>query len=262
VIGVLTEDNVLHLPGAKFSVRDTARLRKWIDELGDQGIESATEPKSAFGLSARQLEQVMSDLRRVVTIKTRGVPTAKALRQIAEPLAISVASLPTNERALAATTCTDELQGVSSGTALAALLRPAGLAFAPRRGSGGKLEYQMARAQAGRESWPVGWKPKDMPNKVLPVLFEFLNVEIADIPVSEALTAIEGRLKVPFLFDHNSLAARGVDPAKVQAEVPSKRMTYSQILHKLLTGAKLKYELRVDEADQPFVWITTIKPLD
>jgi hypothetical protein len=108
----------------------------------------------------------------------------------------------------------------------------------------------------------VGWKPKDKPNNVLPDLFEFLNVEIADISVTEALTAIEGRLKVPFLFDHNSLAARGVDPAKVQAEVPSKRMTYSQIMHKVLTGAKLKYELRVDEADQPFVWITTIRPID
>ena len=262
VVGVLTEDNILHLPGAKFGARDTARLRKWLQELGDQGIEGVTEPKSAFGLSARQLEQAMSDLRRPVTFKTRGMLTTKALRQAAESLQNPIAALPTVERALAATTCAGELQGMSSGTALAALLRPAGLALAPRSASGGKLEYQVARSQAGRESWPVGWKPKDKPNKVLPELFEFLNVEIADIPVSEALAAIEGRLKVPFLFDHNSLAARGVDPTKVQAEVPSKRMTYSQILHKLLTEAKLKYELRVDEADQPFVWITTIKPID
>ena len=37
-------------------------------------------------------------------------------------------------------------------------------------------------------------------------------------------------------------------------------MTYSQVLGKVLMQARLKYELRVDEADKPFVWITSVKP--
>jgi hypothetical protein len=156
----------------------------------------------------------------------------------------------------------DELEGISLGTSLAALLRPSGLALRPVRGSAGKVGYEISRAQGGSQSWPIGWKPKAKPNQVLPALFEFLNVEISEIPISEALAAIEGRLKVPFLLDHNALAARGIDLTKLQAEVPSKRMTYSQILHKLALEAKLRYELRVDEADQPLIWITSIKPID
>ena len=39
-------------------------------------------------------------------------------------------------------------------------------------------------------------------------------------------------------------------------------MSYSQALRRVLSQAKLKYELRVDEADKPFLWITTIKPAE
>jgi hypothetical protein len=262
VVGVLGADNVLYLRGGKFAAGDTARLRKWFDELADQGVEGVTEPRTAFGLSARQLEQVMADFRRPVGSKTRGTGCADAVRRISESLAIPVEGLATSERALSAAKVGDELQGLSSGTALAALLRPLGLSLAPRRASGGRLVYEIGPARAARESWPVGWKPKTKPHQALPELLEFLNVEIADIPVSEAIAAIEGRLKVPFLFDRNAMAAHGIDLAKVPAEVPSKRMTYSQIMHKVLNEAKLKYELRVDEADHPFIWITTIKAID
>ena len=67
------------------------------------------------------------------------------------------------------------------------------------------------------------------------------------------------RLKVPLVYDLNAMAMHGIDPAEVEAKVPAKKMTYSQILAKVLLQAKLQYELRVDEADKPFLWITTVK---
>ena len=154
----------------------------------------------------------------------------------------------------------DELEGLSSGTALAAILRPAGLVLLPERPRGGQIQYRIGKAEKGRESWPVGWKPKDPPVKHLPELLEFLNVEIHETTVADALAAIQGRLKAPFLFDRNAMALHGIDPATVQAEVPEKRMTYSQILGKVLMQARLKFELRLDEADKPFLWITSVKP--
>ena len=78
--------------------------------------------------------------------------------------------------------------------------------------------------------------------------------------MAEALAAIAGRLKAPLVFDAAALGVHGIDPATVQAEVPQKRMTYSQILGKVLMQARLKYELRVDETDKPFLWITSVKP--
>jgi hypothetical protein len=105
----------------------------------------------------------------------------------------------------------------------------------------------------------VGWEPRGQRIKVLPDLFEHLNVEISDTPVSEAVEAIQSRLKVPFLFDYNAMALQDIDPAKVQAKMPGKRMTYGQVLSKVLLQARLQYELRIDEADKPFIWITTPK---
>ncbi len=57
------------------------------------------------------------------------------------------------------------------------------------------------------------------------------------------------------------LALHGVDPETIPAELPSKRISYSQTLGRVLGQAKLKYELRVDEAEQPFLWVTTFKPV-
>jgi hypothetical protein len=260
VVGLLAGDNTLRLPGGKFSLNDTARLRKWLDNLRDDGAEGVTERRSAFGLIPRQLEQVHDDLKKPVGISTRGISADKAVAQIGGSLKWSLEPDEATRRELSGLHVTEEFSGLSSGTALAAILRPVGLVLEPQRSPAGNLRYRIGKPESGHDAWPIGWKPKEKPNKVLGDLFEFLNVEIQEIPVSEALEAIEGRLKVPFVFDRAAMALHGVDPAKVEADVPGKRMTYSQVLNKVLMQARLKYELRVDEAEKPFLWITTVKP--
>lgn len=259
VISILSSDNVLILPGGKFKPADIAGLRKWFADLSDQGAEGVTQPRPAFGLTPRQLEEVNEDLKKPVVGATQGMTSNAAVRQIAAHLKFSLLANASAERELKSVKVREELSGLSCGTALAAILRPAGLVLRPSRPQGGQLEYRVEPARAGVEAWPVGWKPQAKPNKVLGELLEFLNVEIHETPVSEALEAIEGRLKVPFLYDRNAMAQQGIDPTKAQADVPEKRLTYSQILNKVLLQAKLKYELRVDEADKPFLWITTVK---
>ena len=81
------------------------------------------------------------------------------------------------------------------------MLRAAGLVLVPERPAGGELQHRAMGSQAGIESWPVGWKAKTGADKPLPELFEFLNVEIKETSVSEALAAIQSRVKAPFLFD-------------------------------------------------------------
>jgi hypothetical protein len=260
VVGILAADNVLYLPGGKFKLGDTGRLRKWLDNLGDQGADGVTEPRMAFDFTARQLDEVKSDLKQPVEFSTKETPAGKVVSQIGGGLKFALELDDAARRGLKGIRVTEELNGLSSGTALAAILRPAGLVLEPERLPGGAMRYRVRKAQAGREAWPVGWKPHDERSQVLPLLFEHLNVEIKELPVSEAAGSIQGRLKVPFLYDQNAMALHGVDPTKVEADVPSKRMTYSQVLGKILLQAKLQYELRVDEADKPFLWITTIKP--
>lgn len=260
VVGLLSAQGVLYVPGGQFTLRDVGKLRTWLDNLRADGPEGVTSERSAFGLTPSRLKTVHDDLSQPVVFSTEGASATKVLGRIAGQLAIPFSVEPGARRALAGVEVADELRGIASGTALAAILRPAGLVLVPRRERGGQLEYRVGRPVAGREVWPVGWKPQRRRNEVLPSLFEMLNVEIREISIAAALAAIEGRLEVPFLFDRNAMALHNADPAAIEAEVPEKRMSYSQVLRRVLSQGKLKYELRVDEADKPFLWITTVKP--
>ena len=46
---------------------------------------------------------------------------------------------------------------------------------------------------------------------MLPTLFKFINVEINERPLSEALAALQERIQIPVLLDHNALAKHAVD---------------------------------------------------
>ena len=92
-------------------------------------------------------------------------------------------------------------------------------------------------------------------------MFEFHNVNVQNVTATKALEAIAARLKVPVLMDYNAMARHGVDPAKTPVSLPSARTTYSLAMRKLLFQARLKFEVRVDEAGKPFLWITTVKPV-
>ena len=260
MVGLLSAQGVLYVPGGQFTLRDVGKLRKWLDNLRADGVEGVTAPKSAFGLTPSRLKRVNGDLSQPVMFSTKELPAVTALGRIAEQLAIPFSVEAGATRALSGVEVADELRGLSSGTAMAAILRPAGLVLVPRRERGGQLEYRVGRPRGGGEVWPVGWKPQKRRNEVLPMLFGMLNVEIREISIAEALAAIEGRLEVPFLFDRNAMALHNADPAATEAEVPEKRMSYSQVLRRVLSQGKLKYELRVDEAEKPFLWITTTKP--
>jgi hypothetical protein len=109
--------------------------------------------------------------------------------------------------------------------------------------------------------WPVGLPADSRRRELLPILFEFLNVEIDGVSVGETVESIAGRMGVPVVYDRLALSHFEVDPAEVAASMPAKRTSYSLLLQKVLFQARLKYELRVDDAGNPFVWITTIKRL-
>ena len=153
----------------------------------------------------------------------------------------------------------DELQGLSAGTARwRALARPVGAVLRPRETASGSLEYTLTKSKAGAEAWPIGWPPDQAEGKIIPQLLESLNVEIRDIPLSQAAAAIQGRFKVPFLWDHNSILKQRIDVGK-KVSFPNKRAYYVTVLRQLLSQDELKYSVRVDEAGKPLVWITTFK---
>src|SRR6185295_11501653 len=136
VTGILSSDNVLHLPGGKFGMRDLGKLRAWLDTLADQGVDGVTQRRVMFGLTESQGDRVRADLRKHVTMKTKGQPLSQVVKAIGGQLEFPMTQEPSAAKAMAGVVVEDELQGMGRGTALAMLLRPAGLAFEPERETG------------------------------------------------------------------------------------------------------------------------------
>jgi len=260
VTGLIISRDELLLPGGRYRRIELGRLAQWLTELAAHGPPDQREPPGLFGLSAKQFEAVHEDLARLVGFATAGLSRWQAVEKLKGQLRLPVRISPEAARVLEQEQIAEELTGLSVGTALAYILRPAGYCLVPRP-TGPSVEYHVLKAQPKLEVWPVGWEPKEGANKALPALHEFLNVNIQQVPASTALRAIAERLKVPALLDHNAVARHGLAPDKTLVAIPAGRTTYSLALRKVLFQAGLKFEVRVDEANRPFLWVTSVKPM-
>jgi hypothetical protein len=260
VTGLLTTRNTLRLPGGEFRHGDKPGIAAWIAKLKEGGASGLHEKPGPFGLTATQLVAVHEALSSPVTFSTKGQKSYDAMKKIADGLSLSFTADHGAVRVMAGDKpVLDELQGLSAGTALAAILRPLGLALVPQKSSGGEIKLFITQVQRAPESWPVGWPSEKSPNETLPELFKFLPVEIEDQPLAEVFGIIGSRIKAPILYDHNSLARHGIKPAEVKVSQPRMRTYYQGIINRLAHQAKLKSDLRVDEAGKPFLWISSLQ---
>ncbi len=260
VTGLLTARNTLQLPGGEFRQGDTAGITAWLAKLKEGGQQRLQETEAAFGLTPTQLLAVHEKLAVPVTAKTKGQNSYEAMRQIAGGMTLSfVADADARQRMAGGDPVLDELQGLSAGTALAAILRPLGLVLVPQKQAGGEVKLGIVDVRRAAESWPVGWPPEKSPRETLPELFSFLNVEIEDTALSSALETIAERIKAPILYDHNSLARQRIDPDQARVSYPAERTYYQRIIDRMVNQARLTSELRVDEAGRPLLWISTLR---
>jgi len=258
VTGKLTSRGSLELPGGRFSLADRAGLKRWIDELAEGGVEAVTQPRAQFGLLPTEAAQVERDFARPVTFSTRGISLGRLVEGAARQIKCTMNpdDVPARARELA---IEDELVGLATGTALAFALDQAGLAMTPSPARGKSVSLEIGPRVPVRAAWPIGRAPTKPPADLFPELFEQINAEITDTSVADVLEAVGGRLKRPVLLDRRALRSRKVDITQVTASLPARRMSYSMVLSKVLRVARLSYEVRLDDAGQPFLWIKSTK---
>jgi len=260
VTGIVKSQDELIMPGGRYRRGDAARLARWLADLARHGPQEQRPQEAAFGLSVQQFEEILKDTSRPVAFSTEGMPRRQAVERIGRGLLLPLRLDAQTLESIGREEVEEELSGLSSGTALACLLRPMGFCLVPRR-LGRTPGYAVVRSRPGTEVWPIGWEPEKPLPEVLPAMFEFHNVAVGGVPASLAIEAIGKRLKVPVLMDHNALARHGIDPTKILVAHPRKRTTYGVALRQILNQARLKSEVRVDEGGRPFLWISTLRPM-
>lgn len=261
ITAVLTAGGTLVLPPAKqFTLQDRDRLSTWLSELREWGPQGAPAGKPLFGLNSLQYKALKQDLGKKVDFPTQEATHADALAALREKLThkldfpAALAKQMQDEDAVGA-----DLRGMAGGTALAYILRPYGFAFQPQRQRSGEIQLVVRPGTEFKEIWPVGWALAGQPADVMPQIMDQLSVEIEPTPIAEILPVLSERLKTPFLLDRNALVKHDVDLEKIKVSYPGKKTWISSVLRSTLHQAGLKFEVRLDDADQPFVWISTLK---
>lgn len=260
VVGVMTPNGTLVLPNGKFTQGDRRAIGAWLVKLKTGGLSGGAGAGGGkpvpFGLTPDQIVALYEGLAAPVSFSTRGQPSIDVVKRIRSNITIQVAASGNVASAFEDDEgVRDELQGIASGTALAAVLRPLGLVLIPD-GMSSPVRLTMAKASDSKLIWPVGWPPDKKPGEMVPLLLKFIEVEISDTTLAEALEAMQERLQIPFLLDHNGLARQRIDPTRIQVTIRKGKTFYSKILDQLVAQAKLKWEMRVDEAGRPLAWVS------
>jgi hypothetical protein len=262
VVGVLTADGVLVLPGNKrFRKTDRTGLRAWLDELRTWGPQGSPEGQAAFGLSAEAVKALMDDIRRPSGLASTDLALDDAATQLARQFRHPVDLTDDQKAALARNGKVGvSLDKIALGTSLAYVLRPAGLVWYPERTPTGEVRLRVVDSRQVQEFWPVGSEPDGRDVEALPILMEFIPVEIEPSPVLPVVETIRSRLDVPLVIDRNQLVKHGINLDAVQVSHPRKRSYYKKILETLLAPAGLQVQLRMDDNDKPFLWLTSLRP--
>ncbi len=258
VVGRIDSHQRLELPGGRFEIHDTARLANWLREITRHaGLEPET---FAFGLNAEQLVAITEAMEVPCGAGTRGRPVKSVVRELQALIQPRISLAPSARgRIRADDRVLDELEGVTAGTALAAVLRPVGLVLVPEQ-HGATTQLVIRDSREAEEFWPIGWpRPEQRRDELVPRWMEFTEVEIRDVPLATALQTLQGRLQIPFLYDHNGMLRHRIAPDTTPASFPRKRTFYGRVVRHLLSQAHLKGELRADEAGRPFLWISPVR---
>ena len=258
VTGVVRSATEIDLPGRRFRRSEVGRLAEWLADIAAHGPPEQREAKSAFGLSASQFARVRKDLAAQVGFSTSGMRRTEFVEKIAEGLKLPLRLDDAARKAFGDEKVDDELNDLTAGTASACALSAAGYCLVPRLADG-DISYAVVEGQKGLEVWPVGWELEKPAATVLPAFFDLQNINIQNVPASKAIDAIGKRIKAPILLDHNALERQGIEPEKINVSVPRVRTSYAVALRKLLFQARLKYEVRCDEAGTPLVWVAPVK---
>ena len=257
VTGVLAGRS-LRLPGAQFGNRDTAGIKAYLQKLRDDGSQVALAEKKAFGLTSEQLVALNEELSKLVAESTANRPSKEVVGELISLAGIKVQMAAASREAIeSAGVFADELKGLSTGTALAAAIRPAGLVLVPRREQGKPVELTIQKASDVDEHWPIGWPIDEAVSSVEPKLFQRRDVEIRDFLLKDGVAAVAGIAEIPVLYDWNSLARKEVDLATVKVTYIKKKSPYYMTIVDMLKQAKpkLSVEVRLDENAKPFLWI-------
>lgn len=255
---LLTDRGELMIPGGTFRFNEKGKLVEFLSTLREKGDGAIFDKPKMFGLGSKDLVDTYKVLQVTLTAETKDRPSKEVILEILKKAGCkSTASADAKKAIQVEQPVLDELKGLSAGTALASVLRPLGLVFYPSMGKDKSLVINIVDVRETKEPWPIGWPLNKAPSAAMPKYREQINVAFDQTAFRDVMGAISERLGAPILFDHNSMVRNRFDPETDLVTMPEEKLSYARILEKTFAPRRLGYEVRMDEAGAPFVWVNS-----
>ena len=258
VVAFLRGDRLVLPPGEQFHQREFGKIKEWLRNLQQGGQQAGDNAQRPFGLSAAQLARARQQMSARVNIATDGKQRAELIdRLLADQRLPLMIDNRLREKIARSAASSENLEGLATGTALAVLLRPLGLGLYPVDGAD---RWRVIEKTRESQVWPVGWDSDQSAARTVPVLGKQVETQKVTLPLHGAMLQLAARMEVPILLDDRELARAGVN-AKASVTMRAGRFIHSAVLRQLLRQHQLTFAVRLDDAAQPFLWVSTFDSL-
>jgi hypothetical protein len=243
-----------------YRMADRPKLAALIKRMQADGVPGPDPSAPMWGLSRSQMDQLQAQLSPPSRFELNNQTFGNFIAQLRTRVKLEIKVNP-NAEAVAKTLKLNMNSGeLSTGAALAYLLGQNGLAWEPRQGAGGNVTILIMPREDSKRPWPVGLTPEQMPGNVAPNLMAAARYQTNKTPLDEVLEVFRRELKMDVLLDRATLIDRDINPDTLQSTIQVPSGTLSAAIRKTLAQMGLKYELRIDESNRAFLWVTVGEP--
>ncbi|GEM_PF-4073612 len=243
-----------------FKMADRAKLAALIKSLQTEGVPGPDPASPLWGLNQGQFELLRAELKPPGRFSLEDKPLAAFLAELRPRTKLAIKTTPEADALGRALRLNAKTANLSLGASLAYVLGQHGLAFEPRADAAGAVSLAVMPIADSRRPWPVGLVPQQFPGNVAPQLLQPVRYRTDNTPLDQLLGVVEGAIKIDVVLDRRALALRDIDAAALRSTVEIPGGTLTSALRRTFAPLGLKHELRIDEADQPFLWITAGDP--
>ena len=202
IVSGMSPDGSIRIGRQKFTLNDAEKLHSFLDELRDYGSGGPPERNPTWGMTEKQLLEIMKLLSEPVSDVVQLQSPIVAVESLGLPEGVKLTFADSaRERALGRRpeSAPEELdlKGCSKGSGMAILLAQYGLGFRPRRIAANRFELQIDAGGETNNLWPTGWKTQETVARVLPAYLKSTSVDVQDAEISALLGVVSERLKIP-----------------------------------------------------------------
>jgi hypothetical protein len=239
-----------------FKMADRARLAALIKSLQAEGVPAPDAAAPMWGLGQEQIELLQEELKQHSEFNLKDKPFDAFLKDMRGRVKLQIKVTPEAQQLAKGLKVTATTKELTLGAALAYLLGQNGLAWEPRHGPSGSVTMLIIQRGESRRPWPVGLEADQFPGNIAPNLMENARFQTTDTPLEEVLAAFRRALHMEVLLDRAGLIEREMNPDALRSTIQIPSGTYHSAIKKTLAPMGLKYELRIDEANRAFLWVT------